>query len=206
MSKILSIGALGTGQIKLSYTPQFIGLMSSGGISTDVKTLVITREGSDTLVNTTGTGFQIMANSYTYDSENAGHVLIIPTANGYVDGPCTIEGTSASGAFDVYAFSLNKGNTLIRSLVDTIVGNQETRYTQFAKLAVSGMASGDLITIELQDGTTQLMTFEEVAGLGSMIFNNVDDTVVFDNTSMTYSAVRIQPQANRTSYLTKYAI
>jgi hypothetical protein len=206
MSKVLSIGALGTGQIKLSYTPQFIGLMSAGGVSTDVKNLVITREGSDTLVNTTGQGFQILANSFTFDSESASHVLLIPVANGYVDGPCTIEGTSALGAFDVYAFSLNKGNTLIRSLVDTIVANQETRYSEFAKLCVTGLASGDIITIELQDGTTQLMTFEEVAGLGSMIFNNVDDTVVFDNTSMIYRAVRIQPSANRTSYLTKYVI
>lgn len=206
MSKVLSIGALGTGQIKLSYTPQFIGLMSAGGISTDVKNLVITREGSDTLVNTTGQGFQFLANSFTYDSESAGHVLIIPIADGYVNGPCTIEGTSALAAFDVYAFSLNKGNTLIRSLVDTIVANQETRYSQFAKLCVNGLAAGDIITIELQDGTTQLMTFEEVAGLGSMIFNNVDDTVVFDNTSQTYKAVRIQPVANRTSFVTKYII
>jgi len=95
---------------------------------------------------------------------------------------------------------------LIRSLVDTIVANQETRYTQFAKLCVAGLASGDIITIELQDGTTQLMTFEEVAGLGSMIFNNVDDSVVFDNTSQTYKAVRIQPTANRTCYVTKYVL
>jgi len=206
MSKVLSIGALGTGQIKLSYTPQFIGLKSVGGVSADVKNLVITREGSDTLVNTSGEGFQILANSFTFDSESAGHVLLIPVANGYVDGPCTIEGTSAALAFDVYAFSLNKGNTLIRSLVDTIVANQETRYSEFAKICVAGLASGDIITIELQDGTTQLMTFEEVAGLGSMIFNNVDDTVVFDNTSMIYKAVRIQPTANRTSYVTKYVI
>jgi hypothetical protein len=131
---------------------------------------------------------------------------LIPVANGYVDGPCTIEGTSALAGFDVYAFSLNKGNTLIRSLVDTIVANQETRYTEFAKLCVSGLSSGDIITIELVDGTTQLMTFEEVAGLGSMIFNNVDDSVVFDNSSQNYKAVRIQPTANRTSFVTKYVL
>jgi hypothetical protein len=206
MSKVLSIGALGTGQIKLSYTPQFVGIMSTGGVATDVKNFVITREGSDTLVNTTGTGFQLLANSFTFDSESANHVLLIPVANGYVDGPCTIEGTSALAGFDVYAFSLNKGNTLIRSLVDTIVANQETRYSEFAKLCVSGLSSGDIITIELVDGTTQLMTFEEVAGLGSMIFNNVDDTVVFDNSSQNYKAVRIQPTANRTSFVTKYVL
>jgi hypothetical protein len=208
MSKIMSIAASSSDQIKMSFTPQFIGIKSTGGnVANVISKVIVTREGSDTIVNLDGTGYQLLSRTNTFDSIETGHCLLIPMADGWVNGPCTIQViTTAAGSCEVFAFSINKGKTLVRSLIDTIVANQETRYTKFFKVVVTGMTTNDIINYEMADGTAQLMNFDEVIALGSWVFNNDDDIVEFNNTTQIFKAVRVQPSAQRTAYVQKFVI
>jgi hypothetical protein len=208
MAKIMSIAASSSDQIKMSFTPQFIGIKSTGGtVSAVISKVIVTREGSDTIINLDGTGYQTLSRTNTFDSTENAHCLIVPMADGWVNGPATIQViTTAAGSCEVFAFSLNRGNTLVRSLIDTIVANQETRYEKFYRVCVSGMSANDIINYEMKDGTAQLMSFDEVIALGSWTFNNDDDIVEFNNSGQTFNSVRVQPVAQRTAYVQKFVI
>jgi hypothetical protein len=212
MSKIMSVTSGGTNQIKLSYTPQMIGIKGSVNIQGSISRVTITREGSDTLLNLDGEGFQTVSSQTTIGDlvpNAAATVSFVMLADGWVDGPCTVQVTTTTGqTCDVYALSLQKGGMFIKTLIDTVVANQETRYNKFFRLGigVGNLSSGDVINLEFQDGTTQLVTAEEITGLGYMIYNNSQETYLFNNQDQHYKAVRIQPTANVEVYVQKFLI
>lgn len=208
MAKIMTIAASSSDQIKMSFTPQFLGIKTTGGnVSAVISKVIVTREGSDTIINLDGAGYQALSRTNTFDSIETGHCLLVPMADGWVNGPATIQViTTAAGSCDVFAFSLNKGSNLVRSLIDTIVANQETRYEKFFKVCVAGMTANDIINFEMKDGTAQLMSFDEVIALGSWTFNNDDDIVEFNNSGQIFKSCRVQPVAQRTAYVQKFVI
>jgi len=208
----MSVTSGGTNQIKLSYTPQLIGIKGSGNVQTSISRVTVTREGSDTLLNLDGKGFQIVSSQTTYGdliSNATQTVSFVMLADGYVDGPCTVQVTTNTGqTCDVYALSLQKGNTFIKTLIDTVVANQETRYSKFFRIGISNgdLTSNDIINLEFQDGTTQLVTAEEMSGLGYMIYDNASESYLFNNSDQHYKAVRIQPTANVPVFVQKFLI
>ena len=126
-----------------------------------------------------------------------------------MDGPCTVQVTTTAGeSAEVYALSLQRGNTFIKTLIDTVVANQETRYNKFFRLGVAkgGFSSTDIINLEFQDGTTQLITGEEIGGLGMLVYDNNQNNFLFNNVDQHYKAVRIQPTANLEVYVQKFLI
>jgi len=208
----MSVGAGATNQIKLSYTPQFIGIKPSSTVLGSISRVTITREGSDTLLNLDGEGFQVVSSQTTIGdlvANSSATVSFVMLADGWVDGPCTVQVTTDTGqTCDVYALSLQKGNMFIKTLIDTVVANQETRYNKFFRLGIGAgnLSASDVINLEFQDGTTQLVTAEEISGLGYLIYNNAQETFLFNNQDQHYKAVRIQPSANVEVYVQKFLI
>ncbi len=212
MSKIMSVPAGGSNQIKLSYTPQFIGIMGSADVKTAIDRITVTREGSDTLLNLDGKGFQVVSSQTCFGdlvAQSTSMVSFVMLSDGYIDGPCTVQVSTNSGeTADIFALSLQKGSVFVKTLIDTVVANQETRYNKFFRLGIAktGLGASDIINLEFQDGTTQLITKEEIAGLGMMIFDNANSDFLFNNVDQHYKAVRIQPSANVEVYVQKFLI
>ncbi len=207
----MSVGAGASNQIKLSYTPQFIGLIGSTGVKPSVDRITVTREGSDTLLNLDGKGFEVVSSQTVFGDivSHTNSVSFIMLSDGYIDGPCTVQVTTTAGnTADVYAMSVQRGNTFIKTLIDTVVANQETRYSKFFRLGIAqgGLSNTDIINMEFQDGTTQLITVEELTGLGFMIYDNENESVLFNNQDQAYKAVRIQPSSNVEVYVQKFLI
>lgn len=207
--KVLTIGAGTSGNIKLSYTPEFIGIKVPTGAV--LGRITGTREGTGTLLNLDGTGVQVLGQSMRSTENVAGATLLIPCANGFVNGGFFLEASNTgTGTIDIFAFSTKKGTAFVSSIIDTAVANTSTRYERFLKLACGGgTTASDIIThfYNLDESNTAvLVTYDEVKAIEGVNFNNHNGTtadayISWDNTDQQYKAVVLQPAANVTMYL-----
>jgi len=207
--KVLSVGAGTSGNIKLSYTPEFIGVKIPTGAV--VGRITGTREGTGTLLNLDNAGVLVLGQSSRSTEGVAGTTYLISTANGFVNGGFFLElSNTGTGTIDVFAFSTRKGTAFVSSIIDTAVANTSTRYERFLRLACGGGTSAsDIIThfYNLDESKTAvLVTYDEVKAVEAVNFNNHNGTIAdayisWDNTNQEYKAVVLQPAANVTMYL-----
>ena len=208
--KVLSVGAGTSGNIKLSYTPEFIGVKVPTGAV--LGRITGTREGTGTLLNLDGTGVIVLGQSLRATENAVGTTLLIPCADGFVNGGFFLEcSNTGTGTIDIFAFSTKKGTAFVSSIIDTAVQNTSTRYEKFLKLACgAGTNAADIIThfYNLDESNTAvLVTYDEVKAVEAINFNNnnagtTDAYISWDNTDQSYKAVVIQPSAsNVTMYL-----
>jgi len=207
--KVLSVGAGTSGNIKLSYTPEYIGIKIPTGAV--VGRVTGTREGTGTLLNLDGAGVLVLGQSARATEGLAGATYLIPCANGFVNGGFFLElSNTGTGTIDVFAFSTRKGSAFVSSIIDTAVANTSTRYERFLKLACgAGTSASDIVThfYNLDESQTAvLVTYDEVKAIEAVNFNNHNGTIAdayisWDNSCQEYKAVVLQPASNVTMYL-----
>lgn len=212
--KVLTIPAGSSANIKMAYTPEFIAVGGIGSGFGQIGRITGTREGTGTLLNLDDKGVISLGQSNSYTPADKPTLYILPMADGYVNGGFYLECSNiGTQPIDVYAWSTQKGNCFVSSLIDTAVQNTSTRYERFLKLVAdaSTTAPGDIIThFYRKDASKQavLVTYEEVYAISSTNFNNqnlvtgnINENIVWDNTEQEYTAVVIQPQNAVTMYL-----
>jgi hypothetical protein len=207
--KVLTIAAGTSGNIKLSYTPEFIGIKVNA--TAVLGRITGTREGTGTLLNLDGTGVTVLGQSMRATENATGTTLLIPCADGFVNGGFFLEASNTGlSTIDIFAFSTKKGTAFVSSIIDTAVANTSTRYEKFLKLACgTGTNAADIIThfYNLDESNTAvLVTYDEVKAVEAINFNNnnagtSDAYISWDNTDQSYKAVVLQPTNNVTMYL-----
>lgn len=207
--KVLTVAAGTSGNIKMSYTPEFLGFKTGGSTFR----VTGTREGTGTLLNLDEYGVAALGQTLSQTYYDKNNVQLIPVADGYVNGGFFLELNNTGGVdVEVFAFSTKKGNCFVSSIIDTAVQNTSTRYERFLKLVAGrGTDPADIVThFYRMDESKQavLVTYDEVNAISALHYDNAQfafapyEFITWDNTAQELSAVVIQPAANNvTTYL-----
>lgn len=131
-------------------------------------------------------------------------------ANGLFGGQNVQLTVANATAVQMWAFSLNKGNSLIQTTQQTVFANSGVTFTEFLNLYIStGATLLDAVNILWADGTSQNMSLYELVWL-QRLTSNTNQTVsattanvVIDNTKGQILSLTYIPAAQRSVAVTK---
>lgn len=213
--KVLTIAGGATGTIDLSYTPQFILLVPSGGTNmpTSINGTIL---GIGNTINlNSAAAIRVAANNSSYAGLiNLGYA--IPVADGVLKDK-KFNLTITQGAVndvDVYAMSFVNGKVAVTTQDQTVIALTQQKFTDFLRVMVVGGTTADEINLMASDNSYNNLTGVELSSLAAMSANypntlasgDIGVNYMVDNTYQSFKSFDIKPSTNRIIVVQKFAI
>lgn len=213
--KVLSVLGGATGSVDLSYTPQFLLFVPTGG--TNMPTVIngtILGEGNTINLNSAG-AIRVASNNAQFAGLiNLGYC--IPVADGVLKNKkfnLTVT-QGAVNAVDVYAMSFVNGNVPVITQDQTVIALTQQKFTDFLRVMVTGGTANDEINLMASDGSYNNLSGVELSVLSTMSANypntlvsgDVGVNYMVDNTHQSYKSFDIKPDTNRIVVVQKFKL
>lgn len=190
--KIGSLLANATDTFRLTYMPEFL-LVKSALAPAKV---VVRSLGDGVTADADATGITLL-NQPRFNKQVAGYWLL-PLADGLVVGKnVEVEITAGNAAADVNVYSNNTGKNFIITERNTVLANTAQSFKGFFFLGFSTIGANEQITAIFKDGTTQLLTADDIQILAAQFGQ---DKFLFDNLDQEFSRVDVVASQQLTVY------
>ena len=203
---IMKIGTLTTGAavqttINLNYVPQYLYYVAT----TQLTGIKVTVEGDGTILDLDADGLSAVSGIRRFGA--VADSYLIPLADGLVKNKVTeiVFTNSAAQTPDVYAFSLQNARAYITSFRQLVLANSQQDVMDFAYLGIKSGTANDIYQVEFANGLVQRFNLTEFKGWVTLYSNEVDADVI-DNVEQNIRTVQVNPDTDRTIYVTKYML
>lgn len=200
----MKLGAIAAGvgvttEIKLNFLPQFLRFTAAGA----VQSIVVEVLGLGIIMDLDDNGIQNI-NAGSNAGQNAALEYVIPVSLGLmIDKNVVIRVRNGDAAgFDLFGFSeFNDGEAFVSSMRQTTFANSGIDVTDFSLLGLINAGASDTITLEHEDGLSQQINRDDLAGLGSLDINQVRATSVGANVLRVVNNSILDNKVRRVNYI-----
>jgi len=198
--KLFTLAASASNTIQLNYCPETLLILSNAApAKVQVRAL-----GEGVILDLDATGAFLMRN--IRDNKAIANNYKFRIADGLLVGKnIEIEVTAGAAQTVVYCYSTGeKGENYVVTERNTVLANTSQQFKKFFTLALSDFESGDMLTVEYADGTTQLLN--EGIEIQSLCAETHQDILLLDNLEQDIRSVTHVPQSDTTVYIQRLKV